>query len=58
MIENPHSIVTLPTQLLVDLLDMARKSPQYREGQAWTASAMHSANRLLNNQMYRERHDA
>lgn len=54
VIQNPYSVVVLSAQLLADLLDMARKSTQYREGYAWTASAMHEANRLLNNERIRQ----
>ena len=54
MLNNPHSVVAIPTQLLEDLLQMARKSPQYREGYSWAASAMHQANRSLMCEKYRQ----
>jgi len=37
----------IPLRLFKDLIDMARKSDQYREGYAWSAVSMNEASRLL-----------
>ena len=46
--DEPTLTVTLPVRIIEDLVQMARKSPQYREGYHWTVVAMHEVSKALN----------
>lgn len=51
--DKDNVIASVPLYILQDLCDMARKSPEYRAGYAWTAVAMNYACRAINHAMIR-----
>jgi hypothetical protein len=50
---DQETLVLVRLETLNDLMAMARQSPQYRQGQSWTAITMNTANRAANHAMIR-----